>query len=391
MTDTQLFIPNKLKIGYQTRNDTYTGKLAYVIYFDQNGKLRKEKSWESWRHKSIDPIEIINEPTEGFVLNKNVGGYKSDWNYRNAHIRVYDPRDFEFEISLENLLFILRDCDCSKGKGLEGKFIYAWDGTELVLLPINSENYKNSKEYTELQVKSIKSKDLIEGASYLTKKQAALIYIGRRICYPNRFDCYGKVYKEEQKYVFWDHLEESWIFLKDLKNLASCITDTIVSNYAQLVVNFEKSIYGSKIIGLKVVETDFEDKKDFYKRFVVEKDGIYLLCKEVQHLNWGSQHPYSVIQIVEKIKWNNGIEVVDFNTPHKMYPPDYPKIYKYSDTYEYPLRKDYDVGFYFAPRKTRLIAILESGSEYAYLSYYSELSDSKDYSIDEQEIKNDDN
>jgi hypothetical protein len=40
------------------------------------------------------------------------------WNARNEYIRVYDPRDFEFEISVSNLLFILRECNCNKGKGL---------------------------------------------------------------------------------------------------------------------------------------------------------------------------------------------------------------------------------------------------------------------------------
>ena len=44
----QLFIPGKIKVGYQNRDGTYTGKLAYVIYYDSKGKLRKEKSWTTW-------------------------------------------------------------------------------------------------------------------------------------------------------------------------------------------------------------------------------------------------------------------------------------------------------------------------------------------------------
>lgn len=30
-------IPKKCKAGFQTRNDTYSGKLAYVIYYDEKG------------------------------------------------------------------------------------------------------------------------------------------------------------------------------------------------------------------------------------------------------------------------------------------------------------------------------------------------------------------
>ena len=41
------FIPKKIKVGYQDRDDTYTGKLAYVIYYDEKGKLRKENSWQA--------------------------------------------------------------------------------------------------------------------------------------------------------------------------------------------------------------------------------------------------------------------------------------------------------------------------------------------------------
>src|SRR5689334_19185128 len=121
MNSNKLYIPDKIKVGFQKRDGTYTGKLAYVIYFDHTGKLRKEASWNSWRDYNIEPLEFDNEPTEGFVLNKGVGGVKQSygWNTRNEYIRVYDPRDFEFEISVSNLLFILRECDCSKGKGLE--------------------------------------------------------------------------------------------------------------------------------------------------------------------------------------------------------------------------------------------------------------------------------
>ena len=37
------FIPEKIKVGYNSRNDTYTKKLAYIIYYDNKGVLRKEK------------------------------------------------------------------------------------------------------------------------------------------------------------------------------------------------------------------------------------------------------------------------------------------------------------------------------------------------------------
>ena len=121
--NSSIFIPKTINVGYQNREGTYTGKLAYVIYTDEKGKLRKENSWNSWRDKTIEPSVFDNIPTEGFVLNKKVGDYDSGWNHRHAYCRIYDPRGFEFEITFENLLYILENTNSIVGKGLEGLFV----------------------------------------------------------------------------------------------------------------------------------------------------------------------------------------------------------------------------------------------------------------------------
>ena len=138
-----IFIPQKLKVGFNNRDDTYTKKLAYIIYYDNTGKLRKQISWENWRDKNIEPLEIDNTPISGFVLNKKVGGYQDYYNMRQTYIRVYDPRDFEFEITVPNLLYILENTSSIKGKGLEGDFVYGWDGTDLLLIRHQLQNTRN--------------------------------------------------------------------------------------------------------------------------------------------------------------------------------------------------------------------------------------------------------
>ena len=108
MVKDKLYIPTKIKVGFNLREDTYTGKLGYVIYHD--GKVwRKEASWESWRQKEgdttnvgrydetgkykwtsvklgpdINPLEFDNIPTDGFVLNKKAGGGSSGWKDRKS-------------------------------------------------------------------------------------------------------------------------------------------------------------------------------------------------------------------------------------------------------------------------------------------------------------------
>lgn len=187
------FIPQKIKVGYQKREDTYSGKLAYVIYYDEKNKLRKETSWNSWREKNIQPDDFDNELLEGFVLNKKAGDYHGDWfSNRHAYIRVFDPRGFEIEITVNNLLYILENCDCIKGKGLVGRFCYGWIGTELVLLPECSGAYRESEKYTSslFMKKTIKKSDLKIGTAYILRGNKKVVYLG----YQKSFSVYGCAY-----------------------------------------------------------------------------------------------------------------------------------------------------------------------------------------------------
>lgn len=175
------FIPEKLAVGFQNRSNTYTGKLAYVTYFDNKNTLRKETSWNGWRDNKIDPLYVDNVPTSGFILNKKAGGEKWGWNQRNTYTRIWDPRGFEIEISIENLLWILEYVN-SENKELKGNFVYSWYGTDLVLMPIVSPDYEESKRLSEQQYKktSFKKKDLIPGTLYKMKGKELneLVYIG---------------------------------------------------------------------------------------------------------------------------------------------------------------------------------------------------------------------
>jgi len=168
--NTTLFIPKKCKVGFNKREDCFSKKLGYVIAQDGK-KWRKENSWNGWIEKPGDPLkgrsyvngewvenkgkhgddmqpfEFSNVPTEGFVLNKKVGGYKSGWDMRQTYSRIFDPRGFEFEISVQNLLYILEHCNSVRGKALEGEFVYSWDGKDLVLLPAHSPDYQSSLDF----------------------------------------------------------------------------------------------------------------------------------------------------------------------------------------------------------------------------------------------------
>lgn len=215
---TNIFIPKKIKVGFQNRDDTYTKKLAYVIYYDQSNKLRKEASWNSWRDDKIDPEDYDNEPTTGFVLNKKVGGVEESWyDVRKTYVRVYDPRGFEFEITIPNFLYILENCSSIKGKGLEGSFVYGWDGKELVLIPTDAPEYKEMQKMatTLFDGESIKAKDLVVGHTYGTADGTAYVYMGKSdywdyehnsyICTSGYWDRYNKTY------AWAKPLDDTWL------------------------------------------------------------------------------------------------------------------------------------------------------------------------------------
>jgi hypothetical protein len=203
---------------------------------------------------SIIPFEFDNVPTEGFVLNKKVGGYKSDWNMRQTYSRVFDPRGFEFEITVPNLLYILQETNSIKGKGLEGEFVYSWDGKDLVLLPTCSPDYQSCLEFTKIQKNKVSAKSLIPGASYLTKRQEAIIYLGKfewnAFTYAKR-NWKEKVVNSSKPYVFVGDKNKSFILLNSLSSLSNVVSETPVDNYAELIEKFNQEKYSKKVIGLE--------------------------------------------------------------------------------------------------------------------------------------------
>lgn len=356
----QLFIPDKLKVGFQTRSDTYTQKLAYVIYFDKKGVLRKETSWQSWRDKKVSPVEYDNVPTEGFVLNKGVGGARySDWNARNEYIRVYDPRDFEFEISVANLLFILRDCACSPGKGLEGKFVYAWDKNNLVLLPAVSQEFAASKGFTDLQDKKVSKKDLIHGATYLTKNQQELMYVGKFNYYYMVSPKYNRgqyVLNEKDKgvvlvHAFWDGTK--FKYMQDTKNIAVLKSEVVSPEYSSLVSRYNKTIHAKRPVGLKLREK----KLDLIAN---KKDGIFFKEKDGNFVQYYYRYNDNSIHDEKIFSFKNGAVRYDYNNTVYAYgPKDGRKCY---DNYYWDRIKLKTVPW-IEPENNELVIVFDDGSE----------------------------
>jgi len=299
---TKIYIPKRINVGYQERKDTYTGKLAYVIYFDEKGKLRKETSWESWRDENIPNNIYDNEPLEGFVINKNAGGIENSWSrdVRKTYVRVYDPRGFEIEITIPNLLWILECCTSTKGKGLEGEFVYGWDGKDLLLVPTSSPDYQECITYSQMINKRdfLKPSELKIGYLYETRKGEKYIYVGRYNEYlydrayekhghPDDYDKYTLKYKYSEDYIRYKIESKLQYWFLEMKTncngetyynvlrrttvnnfISRPLTNLPVDNYAELFANqIESSSTFSQV--------DFENEELVLLDYDVVEKGLF--------------------------------------------------------------------------------------------------------------------
>lgn len=376
MSNTQLYIPDRINVGFQKRDDTYTKMLGYVIYFDKKGVLRKETSWQNWRDKKIANKEFNNEPTEGFVLNRDVGGARRSygWDTRIEKVRVYDPRDFEFEIDIPNLLFILKECDCSRGKGLEGKFVYAWRGNSLILLPASCEEYKKSKNFTDLQGKSVKAKELIPGASYITKKQDILTFLGKFDYHYLSGGRYGESGKStsEKRLVFWNDAvceynkkKIGFVVMDAPKAIAALNSDALHDDFAELVQKFHKSEHGSKPVKLFLKEDTKADKDERHSHWYYEKpEGVFVAATTT--LDWQTKkHDYtstsSKWEMVDGVLHQTGYRTIAYapGTEKRQYTHGRPYYGSY-----YGQQERETVVDWVEPTTNRLWVELESGAKF---------------------------
>lgn len=237
---TNLYIPKKIKVGFQARKDTFTGKLGFVTYEDDKGLLRQENSWNGWRDKNIKPVEFENTPHSNFIFNKDVNrnGYWSDV----TKVRIYDPRDFEFEIDVSNMMYILMHSDISK-RDIAEECVFAWNGRNLILLPVNSEEYRKSVEATRKINTKFSTKDLVAGHTYMTKKIGEVVYLGHYEWSSKQYlggsEIYQNIGKKHVFYINKPYYDK--FFIMDGKDLVEEVSNQVHPQYSHLVEELFKT------------------------------------------------------------------------------------------------------------------------------------------------------
>lgn len=133
--------------------------LAYMCHLGDSPsqELKRKDTGRTWakRKYSIeyktDELEFDNAPIRGFIITDDIK--RTYWGGGNVKWRIEDPRGFEVEISSENLMSIIRSREILEGKIL-GEFVWAREGGQNILIPVDSEEYKNSQQKAESVVKT---------------------------------------------------------------------------------------------------------------------------------------------------------------------------------------------------------------------------------------------
>lgn len=257
-------IPQKLKVGFKSRGESLDGNLSFVTYLNEKGEVAQEKSWNSWRDKNIDALDINNIPTNGYFFDKSIkrmGSFSS----ANSYLRVYDSRGFEFEIKIENVSLILQTCTIDKGE-IKEKCILGWDGRTLYLLPETSQEYQTAMLENSDSNKNINEENLILGNIYKSSR-GNFVYVGKMYFMNDNQDVKTKLTN-----VFYR--ENSYYDQKNEINLGSFCTPALSSlkNTEKQYINYERLIKyikkrSVKRTGIKIISYDKKniDRKAYIK------------------------------------------------------------------------------------------------------------------------------
>ncbi len=160
------------KLWYIT-DDTREDNLSYLCQYEttESGEVAANvkkmqatgRGWVRGENKNKSGTIIDNTPTKNIYVGCSV----SRWSTSNKLFRVTDPRGFTIEIPTDNLATLLHHTTVVKGV-VQEECVWGKEGNNHILLPINSEPYRLSREQQNvldnelISVKDIKVGDWVK-------------------------------------------------------------------------------------------------------------------------------------------------------------------------------------------------------------------------------------
>lgn len=291
------YLPEQFNLNYIIRNEHigYDKENNKNIYKEINtdevslSYVNQKGSEFCIDEKYIHKKEIVkNTPQKGFSINKNTYS-EADYKSYVDGVTVFDPRGFEFSISIGNFLHLAKNNVIDHGE-IIAECILSWSvrGT-LVLLTTNSIGYKEAVEYTKKQHVKFDPDNLKEGQTYFTKKSKdPLVYMGR-----HKFNSSSSYIERELgfcfspakqlRHVFFNRENNKFISIIISKNIAGILDDEICEDFDILLSNFKNSYEGRivKEISFEKVTKDNVDKAESNPYVVIRKDDRIMLFRSV--------------------------------------------------------------------------------------------------------------
>lgn len=169
----------ELVVGYHENFnlDIDEAPLAFLTYDAHDAASKKRidtvKNWCG----SEKMCNLDNPPLSGFTFVDVVSRYRT----KNKLMRVFDPRGFIVEVSIDILLEIMQSATIKNGV-IQEKCFWARKGTENILIPENTplhEQYLSETVYAKAA--NISTKKLKVGGLYINKDGKKYFYLGKLV------------------------------------------------------------------------------------------------------------------------------------------------------------------------------------------------------------------
>jgi len=175
-------IPEKVYIGFQGRRSQDEVPLGFMTpYTDDQAGANRRATVDQWargygREKTFNSVILENKPMVGFKIGRAIRRHRS-WGGNASYVRIEDPRGFELEISIENLVMCMVDNIIDNGE-IMAECVWGRDGNRNILLPTNSEPYKDSVATTAAVSAAISLRDVKLGDEIVLVTGETGIYCG---------------------------------------------------------------------------------------------------------------------------------------------------------------------------------------------------------------------
>ncbi len=134
--------PEKYYVGLQKQRFSREDNLRMLGFATPNtgdyAFKKRKASVDGWSEKDLTPLDMENKPTHGFKIVDAVSRYSTS----NKKFRVEDPRGFELEIDVYNLLEIIEKHTIVQGAIME-PMLWGRFGGDNYLISGNSAEYKH--------------------------------------------------------------------------------------------------------------------------------------------------------------------------------------------------------------------------------------------------------